>query len=105
MRRALISTCVEKQKEVIRFIVDHKYYRRMRETFKFFFDWDRSDACINQFWSAVDCEPRHLIGLGHFSRMKQWFPDGTCVLENEDKNNVDKRTIDVIERWILNKDC
>jgi len=104
MRRELTSTCEEKQKGVIRFIADHKYYRQMRETFQFFFDLDRSDACIKQFWSAVDCEPRDLIGLRHFSRMMQWFPDGTCVLGTEDKTNIDRRTIDVIKKWIVNKD-
>ena len=104
MKRELTSTCEEKQKGVIRLIADYKYYRRMRETFQFFFDLDRSDACMKEFWSAIDCEPRDLIGLRHFSRMMQWFPDGTCVLEAKDKANIDSRTIDVIKRWILNKD-
>ncbi|CAM4797840.1 unnamed protein product [Rotaria magnacalcarata] len=104
MRRGLTSTCEENQKGVIRFIADHKYYRSMRETFQFFFDLGRSDACIKEFWSAVDCEPRDLIGLRHFSRMMQWFPNGTCVLGIENKTNIDRRTIDVIKRWIFNKD-
>ena len=104
MRRELTSTCEEKQKEVITFIADRKYYRQMRETFQFFFDLKRSEACIKAFWSAVDCEPRDLIGLRHFSRMMQWFSRGTCVLETEDQTNIDRRTIDVIKRWILNKD-
>ncbi|CAF4982787.1 unnamed protein product [Rotaria sp. Silwood1] len=104
MRRELTSTCVEKQKEVIRFLADHKYFRRMRQTFQFFFDLDRSDACMKEFWSAIDREPRDLIGLRHFSRMMQYFLDGTCVLETEDKTNIHRRTIDVIKRWILNKD-
>ncbi|CAF1358829.1 unnamed protein product [Rotaria sordida] len=104
MRRELTLNCVKKQKEVIRFIADHKYFRRMRQTFQFFFDLDRSDSCMKEFWSAVDCEPRDLIGLRHFSRMMQWVLDGTCVLETGDKKNIDRRTIDVIKRWILNKD-
>ncbi|CAF1586796.1 unnamed protein product [Rotaria sp. Silwood1] len=104
IRRELTSTCEEKQKEVIRFIADHKYFRWMGQTFQFFFDLDRSDSCMKKFWSAVDCEPRDLIGLRHFSRMIQWFPDGTCVLGTEDEKNIDRRTIDVIKSWILNKD-
>ncbi|CAF2900206.1 unnamed protein product [Rotaria sp. Silwood2] len=104
MRRELTSNCVEKQKKVIRFITDHKYFRWMRETFQFFFDLDRSNTNMKEFWSAIDCEPRDLIGLRHFSRMMQWFLDGTCVLESEDKTNLNRRTIDVIKRWISNKD-
>ncbi|CAF4995514.1 unnamed protein product, partial [Rotaria sp. Silwood1] len=104
MRRELTSTCVEKQKKVITFISDHKYFRWMRQIFQFFFDLDRSNTTMKEFWSAIDCEPRDLIGLRHFSRMMQWFLDGTCELASEDKTNLDRRTIDIIKRWISNKD-
>ncbi|CAF1481202.1 unnamed protein product [Rotaria sordida] len=68
------SVLVEKnnskeQKDVEKFITEQKYNRRMRDTFMYFFDLKRSSSCMELFWSAVDCEPRDLIGLRHCSRI------------------------------------
>ncbi|CAF3435491.1 unnamed protein product [Rotaria sp. Silwood1] len=62
------------------------------------------NSCTEKFWSAVDCEPRDLIGLRHFSRIMAWFPYGSCGFAFDDENKINERTINVIQEWILKKD-
>jgi hypothetical protein len=104
MIRALSSVYSEEQKkEVIQFITDEKYNRNLENTFRLFFELKRSPSCTDQFWLAVDSEPRDLVGLRHCSRIIRWFPNGTCGLP-EDEDEINKRTIDAVRKWILNKD-
>ncbi|CAF4848873.1 unnamed protein product [Rotaria sp. Silwood1] len=104
MRRALTSLTTQEQTEVMKFITEEKYNRNMRDTFEYFFNLDRTSSCTEKFWSAVDCEPRDLIGLRHFSRIMAWFPYGSCGFAFDDENKINERTINVIQEWILKKD-
>ena len=63
----------------------------------------RSTSCTDDFWSAVDSEPRDLIGLRHCSRVAQWFLDGSSTFSSEDQLKIKKRRSDVILAWISNK--
>jgi DNA-binding protein YbaB len=104
MIRALSSVYSEEQKEeVIQFIISEKYNRNLQNTFRLFFELKRSPSCTNQFWLAVDSEPRDLVGLRHCSRIIGWFPNGTCGLP-EDEDEINKRTIDAVRKWISKKD-
>jgi hypothetical protein len=105
MIRTLTSSCSkEQEKEVFQFITYEKYNRHVQHTFRLFFELKRTDSCTNQFWSAVDSEPRDLVGLRHFSRISQWFPLGTCALSTEDELKVNMRTTDAIIAWISRND-
>jgi hypothetical protein len=105
MIRALSSVySIEQEKEVIQFITDEKYNRNLQNTFRLFFELKRSTSCTDQFWSAVDREPRDLVGLRHCSRIIRWFPNGTCGFSHEDREKINKRTIDAALIWILNNE-
>jgi DNA-binding protein YbaB len=104
MIRALSSIySEEKKEEVVQFIIDEKYNRNLQNTFRLFFELKRSPSCTDKFWSAVDREPRDLVGLRHCCRIIGWFPSGTCGLP-EDEDEINKRTIDAVRKWISNKD-
>ncbi|CAF2475183.1 unnamed protein product [Rotaria sp. Silwood2] len=102
MRRALTSNDSNVRKLLVKFITENKYNRSMRDTFIYFFDLKRTNICMKQFWSTIDREPRDLIGLRHCSRIINWFPAGICGFPF-DEDEVRKRTIDIIEKWILNE--
>jgi hypothetical protein len=105
MIRALSSIdSKEQEKEVIQFIIDQKYNRRLQNTFRLFFELKRSISCTDKFWSAVDSEPRDLVGLRHCSRISPWFPNGSCGFLPEDEENINKRTIDAVITWISKED-
>ncbi|CAF1094569.1 unnamed protein product [Didymodactylos carnosus] len=105
MIRALTSACSkEQEREVVKFITYEKYNRRVRDTFRLFFELHRSSLCTDRFWSAVDSEPRDLVGLRHCSCIIQWFPYGSCVFAFEDEQKINKRTMDTIVTWISKKD-
>ena len=101
MINALSSMYSKKQKkEVIRFIADEKYNRDLQHTFYFFFMLQPSVKCSDRFWSAVDSEPKDLVGIRHCSRISRWFQDGLCGLSEEEK--VKMRTIDTVKKWVSN---
>ena len=102
MIRALMSTCSNDQKTVIKFITDEKYNIQLQNTFRLFFELKRTSLCMDNFWKAVDSEPRDLVGLRHCSRIIQWFPYGSCIFTFEDEQNINKRTLDPILAWISN---
>ncbi|CAF4922715.1 unnamed protein product, partial [Rotaria socialis] len=103
--RILKSSCSsEQKKEVIQFITHEKYNRHIRDTFCLFFELENFNLCIDQFWLAVESEPRDLVGLRHCSRIAQWFPKGTCLFSLDDQRKIDQRTTDIIHAWISNKD-
>ena len=92
----------EQKKEVIRFITNEKYDRDLQHTFRLFFDLQPSVECSDEFWQAVDSEPRDLVGIRHCSRIIQWFPDDICGSSEVEK--VKRRTIEIIQTWIRNKE-
>ncbi|CAF1442808.1 unnamed protein product [Adineta ricciae] len=94
----------EQKTEVIHFIGNEKYNRRIQNVFRLFFELERSSSCTNQFWSIVDGEPRDLLGLRHCSRISHWFPKGSSRFSKEDRENIRKRTTEVIRTWISNQD-
>ena len=96
------SDSVQQRTEVLRFITYEKYSRDVRNTFRLFFELERSISCTDGFWSAVDSEPRDMIGFR--SRIAHWFPNGTCIFSSEDQLKIKKRRSDVILAWISNKD-
>jgi hypothetical protein len=96
------SSSNEEKKKVLRFIKDEKYNRRIRDTFHSFFELERSNLCTNEFWLAVDRQPRDLVGLRHCSRIAHWFPKKLSAYFLEDQTDVSKRTIDIIRMWISN---
>ncbi|CAF1195896.1 unnamed protein product [Rotaria sordida] len=98
------SNSNERKREVIQFITYEKYNRYTRETFRLFFESERSNLCTEQFWSAIESEPRDLVGLRHCSRIAQWFPNGSCIFPREDIQEINRRTIDAIIGWISNRD-
>jgi hypothetical protein len=89
---------------VIQFITNEKYNFQARDTFRLFFDLERSTSCTDQFWFAVDSEPQDLVGLRHCSRIAYWFPKGSCIFPLEDRQKIEKRTTDIIKTWIWKTD-
>ncbi|CAF1195211.1 unnamed protein product [Rotaria sordida] len=59
----------EQMMEMRQFITREKYNRRIRDTFRLFFQLELSTLCIDHFWSAVDSKPRDLVGLRHYFRI------------------------------------
>jgi hypothetical protein len=96
------SSSNEEKKKVLRFIKDEKYNRRIRDTLHLFFELEHSNLCTNEFWLAVDRQPRDLVGLRHCSRIAHWFPKKLSAYFLEDQTEVSKRTIDIIWTWISN---
>jgi hypothetical protein len=97
------SVSTEQKKEVFQFITCEKYNRRIRETFRLFFELERSTSCTDQFWSAVDSEPRDLVGLRHYSRIAHWFPNGIREFSSEDQEKIDQRVNKAVLAWISNR--
>jgi hypothetical protein len=107
MISALSSACLKKEaKEVIQFITNEKCNPHLQNTFRLFFELKGSKLCNDQFWSAVDSEPRDLIGFRHCSRIIRWFPMGSCIFSSEDEQQqqINKRTINAVQTWISKKD-
>lgn len=96
-----VQSMKKEEEEVIQFISDKKYNRSLQHTFQLFFELKPPMACINQFWLAVDREPRDLVGIRHCSRIIRWIR--TQMRGSPEEDNIKKRTTDIVQEWMFNK--